>query len=77
MVPNRPTQAEAMREDEVTELMSWFQDKYDQFMRECQEVQMQIKFDGEALAAAFAAISDQLVLSTEQLLLIMDVIDGK
>ena len=35
MVPNRPTQAEQMREDEITELMSWFKDKHDQFMREC------------------------------------------
>ena len=40
MAPNRPTREEAMREDEVLALMSFFKDKHDSFMRECEEVNM-------------------------------------
>ena len=58
-------------------LMAWFRDRYDSFVAECEEVNTKLRFDGEAFADAFAAISDYLCLSTAQLLNFMDIIDGK
>lgn len=36
-----------------------------------------VVFDGESMANTFAAISDQISISSQQLLLFMDIIDGK
>ena len=63
-MPNRPDKAEALQEDEMHKLLAWFQDKYDAFVAECEEVQTKLRFDGEAFADAFAAISEYLCFST-------------
>ena len=77
LAPNRPNKADQLPDQEMVLLMAWFKDRYDAFVAECEEVNTKLRFDGEAFADAFAAISDYLCLSTAQLLNFMDIIDGK
>ena len=77
MVPNRPTLAEITNEQDIMLLLAWFAEKVNYFKNEAGEQASRISFDGSGLADTFAAISDSLALTTQQLLLFMDLIDGK
>ena len=59
LVPNRPSESEMLKEDEVLALLGWFQQKYQYFKEEVGEENAdKITFDSEGLANTFAAISD-------------------
>ena len=77
MMPNRPTPDQATSEEDIVRLLGWFQEKYAYFKSECGEAANHISFNGSGLADAFAAISDFIVISTKQLLLFLDLIEGK
>ena len=77
MTPNRPSAANATPEDQLISLMGWFHEKYERFKQECESANVKVRFDADAFADCFAAISDFLSINTLQLLSIMDIIDGK
>ena len=77
LMPNRPTPDQATSEEEIVALLGWFQEKYAYFKSECGDAVSKIQFNGSGLADAFTAISDFIVISTKQLLLFLDLIEGK
>jgi len=64
-------------DQEIVSLLGWFQEKYIQFKEEVGGETDKISFDTRAFAETFQSISDHLVLTTKQLLLFMDLVDGK
>lgn len=56
--------------------MGWFHSKYAAMLEERGQLTT-LKLNGKGLAETFRAISDSVVITTEQLLVLMDLVEGK
>ena len=77
MVPNRPSLDDLTTEQDIMLLLAWFQEKYQYWRAEAGDAASRIAFDAEGLADAFGSIADHISITTQQLLLLLDMIDGK
>ena len=76
LTPIRPEPEDEVHPEEMSLLIRWFQEKY-QTILEAKAKLPGLKFDGQEMAEVFRGISEQFVFSTQQLILLLDVIDGK
>ena len=77
LAPVKPTKAEASPDRDVLGLLKWFADKFNVFKEECGEDFQRVGFNASGLADVFAAVADILVLSSQQLILFIELINGK